>query len=342
MKRQKVYIDPSCRIVYSSYYIKGLYEVFGKKNVKFSNKYFKQLKRKTESHSYDQYMAFIVQSGKKKGKYIIDFRDKNSIKKSAYEWCDKYAKINFSYTSTDKCFHEKIISIPPGFGIKIWGKYETFYFCILNYLKCNLTPIVSLRKHLADYYFQYKRPSIEDFVNVSLRDCNEPYIFLIGTLWEHENCIEGTNLKRKLFIEACKSLDIDFEGGFFSSKNHPLFEEFKHIIFTKRYSVKDYLTKTKKSQLVFNTPAVHNCHGWKLGEYLAMGKAIISTPLSNELPEDLVHGENIHIISRSDELREAISLLISDNFYRKKLEEGAKSYYDKYGSPQAVIAYITK
>ena len=38
----------------------------------------------------------------------------------------------------------------------------------------------------------------------------------------------------------------------------------------------EWISKTKQSAIVFNTPAFWSCHGWKLGEYLAMGKCIIS------------------------------------------------------------------
>lgn len=337
MKKQRVYIDPSSRIFYSSFYIQGLYDVFGKKNVFFSNKYFKQLKRKVESHSYDHYIAFVLIKGYQTEKYIIDFRDKRSIKESAYDWCDKYAKVNFSFIHTKERFHDKIVSIPPGFGIKIWSKYETAYYCFANYLKCKLSPLVSLKKHLSDYYRQYKRPSLADYANTNSVTSNDKYVFMIGTLWHHTNCIEGTNLLRKEFIETCRSLNVNFEGGFFATQDHPQYEEFKDLIFTKLYQTKEYISKTKKSLIVYNTPAVHDCHGWKLGEYLAMGKAIISSPLSNELPEVMVHGENIHVISNSEEMRKAITQLISDDAYRKKLENGAKNYYHKYGSPKAVI-----
>ena len=342
MEKPKVFIDPTVRILYSSYYIEGLYTVFGKKNVHFSKNYFNQLKRKTESHSYDHYMAFVVVTKNKTKKYIIDFRDKRSVKKSAYDWCDKYAKINFSTTLTDVSYHSKIVSIPPGFGIKIWGKYRTLYNCLANYIKCELSHIVSFKTHLSDYYNHYKRPLLKEYTIIDTKNKNNnPYVFMIGTLWPHANCIEGTNLLRKTFVETCKAEKVNFEGGFFSSFDHPQYEEFKHLIFTKRYPVIEYVEKTKQSFIAFNTPAVHDCHGWKLGEYLAMGKAIISTPLSNELPEDLSHGLNIHIISNLEELKKAIKLLINDNSYREGLERESKSYFNKHGSPQAVIEILT-
>jgi hypothetical protein len=343
----KVFIDPSCQISYSSFYIKGLYEVFGKRNVSFSAKYFRDLKRKEESHSYDHYMAFVVIIPNNSiMKVIIDFRDKPSIKQSAYEWSDIYAKINFNINLTDKRFHNKIISIPPGFGIKIWNIWEIAYYCCLNYIKCKFSPIVTLRNHFRDYKRQCKRLILDDYL-ISKIEKNHlidttPYVFMIATLWEDKNCIEGTNMLRKTFVEICKTMNCNFEGGFYASVNHPQFKDFENLIFFHPYSVKTYVEKTKLSTIVFNTPAVHECHGWKLGEYLAMGKAIISTPLFNELPKGFEHGVNMHIVSNLEEMKLAINLLLTDKNYRKLLESGAKTYYLKYVSPRSVIKNILK
>ena len=102
----------------------------------------------------------------------------------------------------------------------------------------------------------------------------------------------------------------------------------------------EYIKKTKLSAIVFNTPSVHNNHGWKLGEYLAMGKAIISTPLSNNLPEELVHGKNIHFISNVNDMKVEIDFMLENNNYRTTLENGAKEYYSKFVNPQKLIEKI--
>ncbi len=341
MENIKVFIDPTVRIKYSSFYILGLYDVFGKKNVRFSRKYFKKLERKSDPYSYDQYMAFVVINKEQLKKYVIDFADRTTVKERAYNWCDKYAKVNFSDQLTERSYHEKIISIPPGFGINIWEESEMIYRCFSNLIKCRFKPLVSLKAHLLDYYLQGNRPALEDYTSEITDKGNIPYVFMIGTLWTHDNCMTGTNLHRKIFVETCNSLNVNFEGGFFSNTEHPQYEEFKDLTFTERYTTWDYVEKTKKSFFVFNTPAVHDCHGWKLGEYLAMGKAIISTPLSNELPADMLHGENIHLVSNKLEMKEAVSLLLSDNGYRTKLETGAKEYYLEYCNPKKVIENLT-
>jgi glycosyltransferase involved in cell wall biosynthesis len=341
---KKVIIDPTSRILYSSYYIRGLYEVFGKKNICFSSEYFVELKRKEETHSFDHYMAFVVlDSDNNLSKIVIDFRDKPSIKESAFQWCDKYAKVNFNRDLTEVRFHEKIISIPPGFGIKVWNLFWTTYYFGSNLIKCRFNPLLPIKDFFRDYIQQYRRPKLDDFLNVTEDSSivsDKPFVFMIGTLWNHKNCLEGTNLLRKSFIEVCKALECNFKGGFYASIEHPQFYEFKEFVFSKRYSVENYIRNTKLSAIAFNTPAVHNCHGWKLGEYLAMGKAIISTPISNQLPEALVHGKNIHIISNKDELKDALESLLINEKYRKLLEDGAKAYFSKYASPRRVIEAI--
>lgn len=345
-KNLKVFIDPSSRILYSSFYIKGLNDVIGERNVFFSNKYFKPLKRKEETHSYDHYMAFVViHRNKILKRIVIDFRDKPSIKESAYEWADKYAKINFNLNLTRKTFHDKIISIPPGYGINIWNTRETRYYCYLNYLKCNFSPVVSWQNHRSDYLRQLYRPKLEDYLDANKTGISEnglPYIFMIGTLWPHINCLNGTNLFRKTFIEVCKTMHCTFEGGLYATEDHPQYEIFKEMILTQWYTPQNYVEKTKLSAVAFNTPAVFNCHGWKLGEYLSMGKAIISTPIINELPEKLEHGKNVHIVTNADEMKSALNFLLSNDKYRLSLENGAREYYKKFVSPKSVIEYILR
>ncbi|MGA2506071.1 MAG: glycosyltransferase [Chitinispirillaceae bacterium] len=350
--KQTVIIDPTARILYSAFYIKGLYDVFGRKNISFSAGCFRELQRRGDPDAYDHYLAFVVVGpGGSTRRYIVDFRDHPTVKERAYGWCDRYAKINFNERLTDRRYHGKMAYLPPSFGIRIWNSWETKYYYWSNLLLSGFSPLVSTKRYREDYLVQRRRPTLEDYAKNAGDKRNaadsRPYVFMIGTLWPHKNGIEGTteeriNVERKTFIDACKALRCNFEGGFFAHPGHPQYEEYKEVIFSNRYPVEQYLEKTKLSAVVYNTPAVGNCHGWKLGEYLAMGKAIISTPLSNRLPEKLIHGKNIHIVSNKDEIQEAVDLLLKNDGYRKSLEQGAKAYYEKHVSPEKVIEHIVE
>ena len=110
---------------------------------------------------------------------------------------------------------------------------------------------------------------------------------------------------------------------------------FSDCISPASYPYQTWLQKTQQSALVFNTPAFWDCHGWKLGEYLALGKAIISTPLSNDLPVPLTHGVNIHFVEDDiDSMRAAIQYIIGNPDYKERLEQGASAYWASYGTPE--------
>lgn len=72
-----------------------------------------------------------------------------------------------------------------------------------------------------------------------------------------------------------------------------------------------------------------------------MGKCIISTPLSNDLPAPLVHGEHIHYVENTEEsMRDAVEYILAHPEYRHKLEAGARAYWEKYGTPEASLKLL--
>ena len=94
----------------------------------------------------------------------------------------------------------------------------------------------------------------------------------------------------------------------------------------------------RKSAVVFNTPAVQNCHGWKLAEYLAVGKTIITTSFENILPQPLIHREHIHYVSpEKEEMKEALEEIMNDLAYRRKLETQSREYFQSYLMPLVVV-----
>ena len=98
---------------------------------------------------------------------------------------------------------------------------------------------------------------------------------------------------------------------------------------------------------VFNTPAFWDCHGWKLGEYMALGKCIISTPLSNELPtpkECIAEDDKswiakyFCIIDRNKQsMKDAIEYIKMHPEYKDELEERITKYWQENGSPVASL-----
>jgi glycosyltransferase involved in cell wall biosynthesis len=269
--------------------------------------------------------------------------------------------VNANFEHYPKQNYPKQVSLVPSFGIRIFSLFETIYFStsnlakgfkdILNNNSYNITTqkyeksyFKNVIRHILNYLKNYfKRLPLEAYNNQTTIKSN--YIFFLSTLWysnDNNKNDEGVNRRRANFIEACKEIgNIAFEGGLFAGKSSSP-ELFKECLTYEKISLNNWIKKTKESILVFNTPAFWNCHGWKLGEYLALGKAIISTPLSNDLPVPLIHGEHIHIINNDspEEMKKAILYIANNDEYRKKLETNVKAYWKKFGTPQKSLELL--
>lgn len=232
----------------------------------------------------------------------------------------------------------KLVSIPPGFGIRQHGVVGTLAVGMKNLIRMRFRAINGLYCQLYDTYAQTLRRPLNMYEK-SIRPL-DGYIFHASTLWPHDNCMQLTNPYRATFIRTCQSLPgIQFEGGLVSTHGD-IPADYADVTTDKRYTLDEYFNKTMHSMFVFNTPAVHQCHGWKLGEYFAMGKAIISTPISNRLPFPFEDGKHLLVVHSEEELVDAVNRLSEDKELRYKLEASSRNIYEQYSSPAAVMRRV--
>jgi glycosyltransferase involved in cell wall biosynthesis len=139
-------------------------------------------------------------------------------------------------------------------------------------------------------------------------------------------------------MRACRAVNgLSFEGGFAPRRRTDV-EGISDVLARRMYPFREWIRLTKSSALVFNCPAVHGCLGWKLGEFMALGKAMVSLPLSREMPSPLVHGEHVHYVEDDEaSIKAGIEQLLGDDPYRTKLEIAARKYYLDYLAPERVI-----
>lgn len=329
----KIIIDPEDDIQYMSFYIKGLEEMFGRESVVFNHKAFDELPSE-ERHT--RTMRFIIKTGSSERRYTIDTNDSHRVNEVLYQWCDAYGSVNANFSKTPEALQKKLISLCPSFAIQ----YTHPIHAIVPTLNGLLHTQRNKRKYLGCWKRTMQRPRLEAY---TMQEPREGYVFHLSTLWQSDEWNrndEGVNLRRALFIRACKALgaEMTFEGGLVTSRTGDSIAQFTDCL-SKRLPADECLQKTKESTFVFNTPAYWNCHGWKLGEYMALGKAILSTPLSNDLPSPLVEGEHIHYVDVTSPtaLDDAIRLLLNDKAYRKHLENNIHRYWCDYGTPQASL-----
>lgn len=343
----QVIIDPRFSYLYGSFYLRGLVQVFGWRKIHFSITPFKSLPNPGWN------IRFIIKDSHSEKKYFIHTNDSYHVDKENYNWCDIYGHVNSNFSHYSQEQYPKIISLVPSFGIRTTSLLHTMMIAMRNFV-ISFKDILSTQewnkwkniheinkwkniKHFFGRYYKAYKNRLPYQMYEQHLPVKEYYIFFLSTLWydnKDNNNNRGVNLRRAHFIRACKALqEVDFEGGLLADASSTK-EEFQDVLAANSVQFDKWLQKTKSSTLVFNTPAFWDCHGWKLGEYLALGKCIISTPLSNDLPAPLLHGEHIHFVDNNqDAMLEAIHYIISHPEYRIKLENGARRYWSEYGTP---------
>lgn len=227
------------------------------------------------------------------------------------EWCDKYFAVNL--THDDLYTSNKITPLGPLFGIKSWGMMSS----LIRAVHATLAGL-HWRSALAQSRFQRLARLPLDAYTPAGPSAGD-YVFSAARRWAPRH--PKADVPREKFFRALGRSNVEFEGGFLHD----------------RLSLTEYICRIRRSSLTFNCPAVHGCLGWKLGEFLALGKAIISTPISRVLPARLVHGRHVHFVPDDENaMFEAIEQILEDHRYRRRLEQGAREWYLEHISPPAL------
>lgn len=330
-------IHPQFNIPYYSLYLDGLVRLFGRGSIRFDRG---GMPAETE---HDDGFAFIVQRGrafsKREHRVYVSANDFSRFDKLALAWCDRYGMVNLDPESPPPIHADKVIPLGPSFGVQRWGQslFGTYRDVAEIIARAGYPASVTVQRVRAMRRYFFERVPERELCPGQTAD---DYVFYVAWPWKKH---AEVNPPRARFIRACKSMPgIEFEGGFVPRRRNDV-PDIDDIAAERVYPFRQWLERTQRSALAFNCPAVHGCLGWKLGEYLALGKAIISLPVPRQLPADLRHGEHIHLVQDDPEaITEAVQHILGDPAYRRRLEVAARAYYVRYLAPEAVVTRLVQ
>lgn len=316
-----VHVHPRSSFSYYGFYLSGLEAIGGHLRLRFSSDMPPLADAKDG-------IALELEDGRR---LFVAANDWSRVDSAALDWCDVLGIVNYDPNEVPAGSEKKVRPIGPGFGVRWHGSLN-----LLNFVARSAFTDRQGRRAVSRLraYSRHQR-SREPLTSYVTQPSDPTYVFFAATYWDRH---PEANTFRTTYIrtmrEYASSRGITFEGGFASSSHsvHPV------LLAENNYGHRDYLTRVQRSAVAFNTPAVHQCLGWKLGEYFALGKAIISTPLTRIMPEPLEHGRNVHFVDGSSEsIGYAVDLLTRDHDYRHHLETGARSYWERWLTPHRVM-----
>jgi len=171
-------------------------------------------------------------------------------------------------------------------------------------------------------------------------------ILFLCRLWEFEKYddspifqsqIEAINESRIASIRACKAAFGDkFIGGVYDDPTSQKYAP--DLIVSREYTNKlNYLDLVKSSNICICTTGLHGSIGWKMGEYVAASRAIISEPLEYELPGDFKEDVNYLKFDNTDDLIDKIRFLLNNKDKLNDMMACNHKYYNSNLRPDKLI-----
>jgi hypothetical protein len=279
-------------------------------------------------------LAVLVDTVEGPKRLFISADDHATVRGPELDWADRLGKVNLPVESEPHTGDQCLVALGPSFGVRSWDLRDGLSMAWLTRRAMPAELAQGQRTRL--FVDQYRSRLPEQSYRPATSDPN--FVFFAAWPWTKH---PEVNPPRADFIRACqRQSGLRFEGGFVPRRRgNPT--ELDGLYALKRYAIREYLDLLGRSAVAFNNPAVHGCLGWKLGEFLALGKAIVTLPLERRLPAPLEHGVHVHVVDGSPEaLDEAITRLRADATYRHSLEVAARRYYDQWLRPEVVVARL--
>ena len=101
----------------------------------------------------------------------------------------------------------------------------------------------------------------------------------------------------------------------------------------------EYLRLLKTFPICIATTGLHDSNGWKLAEYVAFSKAIVTEPLCHCVPGDFSEGRNFLVFHSTAECVEKIAMLIEQPGLMRSIMENNWRYYHTYLRPDLLVKH---
>lgn len=269
-------------------------------------------------------------------KVFFDLADNSEIKQDIYKEADFYVKRML--LKTDYKRSEKLI--PYGLYFPVYYRNPELKYLFLK--------APSLIKYSLKYWKSISSIldlkdgiSVNELKNVESDQAEGKKIIFRSRLWDEGlNHPQWKREKRKILNDErihinkllAEKFGQNFIGGFrrdeFSQKKCPEF-----TLTADEFHRKKYLQNLKSSSIGVATPGLENSVGAKVGEYVANGLAILSTPIDQyEIPE-FEEGKNYLTYKNAGECIAMVDELVQNEASRKKLQRNNKEYYTRVLHP---------
>jgi hypothetical protein len=157
--------------------------------------------------------------------------------------------------------------------------------------------------------------------------------------WKKEERLEINQTRIELVLRLRKEFGSRFIGGI---QKDALSERIAPGALVKNEDEVykgNYLKKLRTASIGIASPGLERSVGFKIAEYVAMAKAIVTTPVNCIVPGDFSVAQNYLPYTTIDQCIDACSILISDSNRRSSMMKSNYNYYQEYLCPDKLLIH---
>lgn len=291
-------------------------------------------------------------------KLCFDLTDSGMIRRPRLEVCDLYFKRSYRPIGYDK------------FGAILSSKilpYGLNYVCVSRneknimrrvllglILSCPSKKLRQLREEIlssvslvqSTYGMQLLKSKlfrfVEDFEVAPDEPCDDR-ILLQTRVWNPQTygpAGSGVHELNQLRADLVRGLREHFGSAFVGGLLDSPYarKQYPDCVTQHQTAPKSYLGLLKRCKIAISTVGLYNSTPWKLAEYLAASRCIVSEPLAYELPTPLRESENLSTFGTVAECIQACDRLLKDSKLAESMRRNNYAYYEKHVKPEALVS----
>ena len=289
---------------------------------------------------------FVILDGKTTIYY--DTSDSAPLRMDALEVCDAYFKRSYASAHIPDGYHSKVY--PLGLNYEIYvGKlnlHEMSRF-LLRKAAFNHFP-KELVKRCAELASLCFLPTVAHMCAPPVLT-QEPRVLFMARAWDPEGesaALSASEKAERTIINTTrarciqllrKELGSRFYGGFAQTKY--AMQTYKALVLKSPLSAgkKNYLSLLRDYPICISTTGLHGSIGWKMAEYVAFSKSIVSERLKRVVPCDFEPKQHYSEFDTPEECVQQTIQLIEDKPSRQLMMENNWTYYNNHLAPDKLI-----